>query len=48
MLFRSAESAAAGVDVYVAGSSVFGREDPQAQVDAIRASAAAAATGATA
>ena len=38
----AAESAAAGVDVYVAGSSVFGKDDPQAQVDAIRAAAAGA------
>lgn len=32
----AAESAAAGVDVYVAGSSVFGKEDPAAAVDEIR------------
>lgn len=41
----AAESAAAGVDVYVAGSSVFGDADPQAQIDAIRAAATAAAAG---
>lgn len=35
----AAESAAAGVDVYVAGSSVFGKEDPAAAVDEIRARA---------
>lgn len=39
----AAESAVAGVDVYVAGSSVFGADDPQAQVDAIRAAASEAA-----
>ena len=38
----AAGSAAAGVDVYVAGSSVFGKEDPEAQVTAIRAAAVAA------
>lgn len=38
----AAVSAAAGVDVYVAGSSVFGKDDPQAQVDAIRSAAVAA------
>ena len=43
----AAMSAAAGVDVYVAGSSVFGRDDPQAQVDAIRTAASGAATAAT-
>lgn len=36
------ESAAAGVDVYVAGSSVFGQEDPAAAVTAIREAADAA------
>ena len=35
----AAESAAAGVDVYVAGSSVFGKEAPAAAVDEIRARA---------
>lgn len=35
-------SAQAGVDVYVAGSSVFGQDDPAAQVDAIRAAAESA------
>lgn len=35
----AAESAAAGVDVFVAGSSVFGKPDPAAAVDEIRASA---------
>ena len=35
----AAESAAAGVDVFVAGSSVFGKDDPAAAVEAIRASA---------
>jgi len=38
----AAGSAAAGVDVYVAGSSVFGKDDPEAQVTAIRAAAVAA------
>lgn len=40
------QSAAAGVDVYVAGSSVYGADDPAAAVDAIR-QAAEGATGAT-
>lgn len=35
----AAESAAAGVDVFVAGSSVFGKPDPAAAVDEIRTSA---------
>lgn len=39
----AAPAAEAGVDVFVAGSSVFGSEDPAAQIEAIRASAAAAA-----
>lgn len=38
----AAAAGAAGVDVLVAGSSVFGSDDPQAAVDAIRASAAEA------
>lgn len=36
------ESAAAGVDVYVAGSSVFGHDDPAAAVSALRGAADAA------
>lgn len=40
----AATSAVAGVDVYVAGSSVFGGEDPQERVDAIRSAAQAALT----
>lgn len=39
----AAESAAAGVDVYVAGSSVFGKESPSDEVTAIREAAAAKA-----
>lgn len=39
----AAESGAAGVDVYVAGSSVFGKEDPAERVDTIRTYAATAA-----
>lgn len=42
----AAESAAAGVDVYVAGSSVFGKDDPAERVDVIRAAAEKAAAGA--
>ncbi|HIW96142.1 MAG TPA: ribulose-phosphate 3-epimerase [Candidatus Corynebacterium gallistercoris] len=38
-------SAEAGVDVYVAGSSVYGAADPAAAVDAIRAAAEGAAAG---
>ncbi len=37
------DAAAAGVDVFVAGSSVFGAEDPAAAVDAIRIAAMRAA-----
>ncbi|KAB3523462.1 ribulose-phosphate 3-epimerase [Corynebacterium sp. zg254] len=40
----AAQSAAAGVDVYVAGSSVFGAEDPTAQVEAIRQAAESASS----
>lgn len=35
-------AAEAGVDVFVAGSSVFGHEDPDAQIEKIRAAATAA------
>lgn len=44
----AAEAAAAGVDVYVAGSSVFGQEDPAAAVDSIRAAATSASSDASA
>ncbi len=37
----AAPSAAAGVDIYVAGSSVFGHTDRNAQVEAIRSTASA-------
>lgn len=38
----ASSAAAAGVDVYVAGSSVFGKPDPAARVDEIRTAAAGA------